>query len=437
MIFLRARRNLMLIQVLAMLAIIAVLDGTALSLMDRVLMAEERSALSSDAGRAAAEILEESATGFRLRHGSYGAGTFYVVWDGSGHPIFNPDRVATGPLRKAALSVRTHGPSTVQIELPGDQDVIVRSLPVTQVGGPARCIQVGRSLNPIREVEQEALVVASLATGAALLVAIVASWFIAGWVLVPIRRAMEQQRDFTADASHELRTPLTVIDTGIQVLRRHPDRTVAENEEELAAMGLEAGRMGRILSGLLALARADSGQIELDLAEIDVGELARSVARDMSALAAAHRAELIADRIEPVRARVDADRVRQLMVILLDNALSHGLSPIELRCGARDGRLVMEVSDRGRGIPAGERERVFERFHRAGQGRSRTGAGLGLPIARWIVRAHRGTITLSDAGPGLRVHVELPLDRGAHPRRLPPRSGGLLHRLRNRLPRPR
>ena len=104
-------------------------------------------------------------------------------------------------------------------------------------------------------------------------------------------------------------------------------------------------------------------------------------------------------------------------MILVDNALNHGPSggTVEVSCSRLERSLLLEVSDHGPGIPADERERVFERFHRLGSGRSGSGAGLGLSIAKWIVTAHGGSISLQDNQPGLRVTVTLPLTHGRHP----------------------
>ena len=111
-------------------------------------------------------------------------------------------------------------------------------------------------------------------------------------------------------------------------------------------------------------------------------------------------------------AAVDPDRFKQLLLILLDNALRYSPpgTPVEVTCVSRDHDLVLEVADRGPGVPAELRERVFERFSRLGRDLAGpdAGAGLGLPIARWIATAHGGSISLHDNGPGLRVRVVVP-----------------------------
>ncbi|MFZ0214463.1 MAG: sensor histidine kinase [Candidatus Dormiibacterota bacterium] len=112
----------------------------------------------------------------------------------------------------------------------------------------------------------------------------------------------------------------------------------------------------------------------------------------------------------PLVADVDADRVQQLLVILADNAIRYSprSSEVNLRCRSDERGLLLEVADRGQGIPAAQREHVFDRFTTTDASRTGAGAGLGLSIAHWIATSHGGAITLADNGPGLRVRVQLP-----------------------------
>ena len=168
--------------------------------------------------------------------------------------------------------------------------------------------------------------------------------------------------------------------------------------------------MSRLVENLLALARADSGQAEISPAAVDVDELVRSATRDMEPLAAARRARIRVLGPGSGSALVDGDRFRQLVLILLDNALTHPPAggTVEVSWWRRERSLVLEVADKGHGIPADEREKVFQRFYRVDSSRSGPGTGLGLAIARWIVVAHGGSIALLDNQPGVRVRVTLP-----------------------------
>jgi signal transduction histidine kinase len=249
-----------------------------------------------------------------------------------------------------------------------------------------------------------------LAGSVGLVLAVVAGWVLADRAVRPIRRAFERQREFAADASHELRTPLAVVDAGLQVLARHPTDTVAAHGETVGAMRDEVGRMNRLVGGLLALARADAGVAEIVPVDTDLDALVRGAVAGYAPLAAARGASIALGETTAGTARVDPDRILELLGILVDNALTHGGPGVHVRVQARrPGATELVVADDGPGIPEAERSRVLERFARGDDARSGGGTGLGLAIAHWIVEAHRGRLVLEDARPGLRVRVTLPV----------------------------
>jgi two-component system, OmpR family, sensor histidine kinase CiaH len=407
--FTTVRLRMTLLNVAVMAAVIAALGAAIVLLTNQVLMASMTSDLEGQARAAAHEARENDQGQFEVQHAGFASGVFYVLWSPSGTPTFDPAGATTGPLRDAALAA-IHGQAAArELDLPGDHDVLVASEPVSG-SRTVGAVQVGRSLEPLHAIEQQTVAIVAAASAGALVVSVAAGWLLAGRSLVPIRRALERQREFTADASHELRTPLAALDTGIQILRRHPEQSVGDNAEVLASMQGEAQRMGKLVAGLLLLARADSGDAQVEAVDTDVDALVRTAARDVDrGLNGGER------RVRVVEARagtvaVDPDRLQQLLLILLDNALRYSPpgSPVEVTCLPRDHELVLEVADRGPGIPTGLRERAFERFTRLERDRTEPGAGLGLPIARSIAAAHGGTIELLDNHPGLRVRVVLP-----------------------------
>ncbi len=411
MIFANLRRTLLLTNVFVMATILIALGAGILLVMDRALVSAEAATVERDSQRAVIERGELSQDEFRSRHTSYTSGTFYMVWDGSGKVTFNPSGAPSAPLAAAASAALAGHASTAQVDLQSNQPALISSRVLFDDGKTTGVLQAGRSLVPVRSVEREAILVALAAGLAALLAIIVAGWFLTERALIPIRAAMDLQVRFTADASHELRTPLTIIDTGLQVLRRHPKQSLGSNRQVLESMSAETRRMTRLVDDLLALARVDSGQAQVQLQPTDVTELVISAGRDLEALASGRggRIEIVAEG--GINARVDGDRLRQVLVILVDNALRHG-SPgdtIEVRAARSGNELRLEVADHGPGIPADQRTRALEPFHRLETGRSESGTGLGLSIAQWIVRSHRGTIRLMDNSPGLRVRLSIPL----------------------------
>jgi signal transduction histidine kinase len=397
----------MALNVAVMAVMVALLGGGILLLLQHVLMVGVTDTAQADARRAAAELREGDDAEFRSDHLSSAAGTFYVAWDASGSLLFNPANAPTATLAGPARSALAGRPGTQVLELGGDRDVLVASESVYSGNGRLLgAVQAGQSLVPVHAVEAQAIGVVVAASVAALVLSVLGAWFLAGRALVPIRQALERQREFTADASHELRTPLAMIDAGVQVLQRHPERTAAENDELLGAMQQEARRMARLVSGLLALARADTGNAQVQLADTDVDELVSGVVRDANVVDGGVPVRLV--RAGTGRARVDPDRFKQLLLILIDNARRHSPpgAAVEVSCTGGAG-ILLEVADRGPGVPPRLRRRVFERFYRADPGRAGAGAGLGLPIARSIVAAHGGSIGLSDNRPGLRVRVSI------------------------------
>jgi len=227
-------------------------------------------------------------------------------------------------------------------------------------------------------------------------------------MLSRLQETFESQRRFVADASHELRTPLATIQGNAGLLAHGPP--IAESVRQAAATDIaeESDRMGRLVDRLLTLARADAG-LRLELAPVDV----RSVVLDVTRQAAAVHPERTFD-IRVVDAAVDGDEdaLRQLLWILLDNALRYSLSKISVDLEVDSGWARLMVGDDGPGIAIDERERIFQRFYRIDASRAGQGAGLGLAIARWITEQHGGRIIAAEgkAG-GAGLYVDLPLLR--------------------------
>lgn len=229
-------------------------------------------------------------------------------------------------------------------------------------------------------------------------------------MLTSIEGAYTAQQRFVSDASHELRAPLTAIQANLELLQRHPEMTDADRSEALAEAERESARLTRLVADLLALARADAGiplrssVVDLDAVVLEVFSNARQLARGQT---------LTLEPFEPVQTRGDEDRLKQLLLILLDNALKYtphdGTVTVGLRHVGDEAELT--IRDTGMGISEDALPHVFERFYRAdpGRGRDPGGTGLGLPIADWIVRQHSGHIDIaSRQGEGTTVTVRLP-----------------------------
>lgn len=221
----------------------------------------------------------------------------------------------------------------------------------------------------------------------------IASYLLARATLAPLYAARDRERVFAADVAHELRSPLTAIASVAQAARGDAEPNAREAFDTIASEALDASA---IVTDLLTLAR-HPGRRALQREPVDLAAIVARCARD-----AEPRAAAAGVRIEtlPESAIVDGDerRLRELTRNLLENALRHARTRVLLR-SLRNGRTCsIVVEDDGDGVPSEDRERIFERFYRRRE--DGTGTGLGLPIARWIARAHGGTIAVTDADAG-------------------------------------
>ena len=238
-----------------------------------------------------------------------------------------------------------------------------------------------------------------------------------GYLLVrkstaPVERSMDQMRRFMADAAHELRTPITLLRTRTEVALSQ-DREAARDATTLRAIDREAAQLGKIVGDLLTLARADAGERTIAHAPVYLDDVAAEAVEAVRTLAEQKRVAIAVGRFEEARLTGDAALVRQLLVIVLDNAVKFtpGGGKVTLDVATEDGKATVVIADSGIGIPAEQLPRVFERFYRGDPARREAdGAGLGLAIARWIADAHGARIDLaSPPDGGTRVTIIFPL----------------------------
>ena len=280
----------------------------------------------------------------------------------------------------------------------------------TQAGDTAT-LAVGRSLEA-RDYQLRVLaIVLGLGGVAGVALATLGGFLLAGRALQPIRVAMDTQRRFVSDASHELRTPVAVMKANAELLLRHPDQTVEANIDQVAAINEEADHLSRLVGDLLLLARADEQRLEVIREEVDLAEIGGGLVRDMAPVAEMRSIRLTSE-LAPGTLQGDGQRLRQLLAILLDNALKYTPEGgrIELRTKRSGRSWVLSVKDTGPGIPEEAQARIFDRFYRHDEARSpQAGTGLGLAIARWIAEAHGGRISVvSTVGEGATFTVTLP-----------------------------
>jgi len=287
-------------------------------------------------------------------------------------------------------------------------------------------VQVARSRSLVNEsVLRLALMILSLGS-----VAVVGSagagYWLAGRALRPIAAAMQRQRRFVSDASHELRTPLTLIRGNTELLQRHPERTVGDYADLVQDVVDECDRLSRLVADLLTLARADEGRLRPQVGPVDLSAQCEALAREFSPVAQRKGLSLAAAVAPGVIVRGDGVALRQLVTVLLDNAVRYteaGTITLALTRHGHDAEIA--VSDTGPGIAPEHLPRIFDRFYRVDEARSSSdgGSGLGLAIARAIADAHHARIDVaSTVGKGTTFTVRLPLAGGGGTDS-PPRHG--------------
>jgi len=218
------------------------------------------------------------------------------------------------------------------------------------------------------------------------------------------------QQRLLADVSHELRTPLTVIKGNVDLIRRMKKL----DEESLRSIDQEAGRLTRLVGGLLLLAQAESGKLALNMKLVELDLLITEVFQEMSILAG-NKVRLRLNEIDQVYVNGDRDRLKQVFINLVANAIQYtpqgGEVFLSLEKIGEQARVICR--DTGPGIPAEDLPHIFERFYRAEKSRTRgrtSGFGLGLSIANWIVERHGGRIEVdSQEGKGTTFAIWLPL----------------------------
>jgi heavy metal sensor kinase len=231
-------------------------------------------------------------------------------------------------------------------------------------------------------------------------------------LLARLDHSFEGMRRFVADASHELRTPVSVI-RGEADVALSADRTAAEYRASLDVVLDESRRLSRLVEDLLNLARADAGRVRLQFQEFYLNELVTDCCRNAQALAGARQLKLECRTGADLQYRGDEQLLRRLMMNLLDNAIRYTPpgGTVSAVLEPNGTAVHLRVADTGVGIAPEDAARVFERFYRADEARSREdgGFGLGLAIVKWIAESHQGSVECASVpGSGSVFTVTLP-----------------------------
>lgn len=232
--------------------------------------------------------------------------------------------------------------------------------------------------------------------------------------IAPIKAAWQKQLDFTADASHELRTPLATIQANLDVVLSNSEATVKSQMSWLNNINIECKRMSAIVSDLLFLSRADTDEFNFEKEVFDLSDLLTGILTTYNAIIEQNSLSLITSINDGVTIYGDRSKLKQLIIILLDNAIKYNKDngTVSVSLLANKGYANIKITDTGIGINLNERDKIFNRFYRGEKSRQKNpdGSGLGLAIAKVIVDEHKGDISLeSKICEGSSFTVKIPL----------------------------
>jgi signal transduction histidine kinase len=361
-------------------------------------------------------------------HPPESADTFFLVLDQAGALLSNPRRVTLQglPDRAAVAAAGTAGEDWRTVSDVGIRVRLLTQEVRDQAGTRIGFLQSGFALTLHDEQTREFFGTIVAASLVGLLGAILVTLVVTRRALAPIRGALATERRFVAAASHELRAPVAVIRASAEILQRE-GLVAPEGRSTVDDVISESDRLSRLVGDLLALASTEAAAISLDLKPVDVRSFISGIAGRAVVMAQSRGARLVVEGVEdkaggPMIVAADPDRLTQILLILIDNAIDHSPDGGEVRLAlhtkANDGRVAVIISiiDQGPGVPAADRERIFEPFARLRGGPGMVGGtGLGLAIARLLANRQGAVLQVDEAPRGGAVfNLELPLTKQPH-----------------------
>jgi heavy metal sensor kinase len=383
---------------------------------------------------------------------------FYRIYDGSGQVDSRSKGIDASrfPLTQDAYSRAAQGTITYEtFKLAPRHRIRVITMPVIRNDNLVNLIQVGTSMKGVEDTLKNLRIFLFTAIPVALILSTLGGRFMATRALKPVaeitrtaqdiahganlsrripmpevqdefgnlastfnemmsrlEKSFAQMRQFSSDASHELRTPLTVLKGQSELVLGKP-RSKAEYQEVLSSNLEEINYMSRILEDLLTLSKGDEGNISLEQEPVELGNIIEEVGRQGEIFADEKDIKIILAYLEPVTILGDAHRLKQMVWILLHNAVKFTSSGGEIKITLQDldDTVYFTIRDTGIGIPAPDLPKIFDRFYRVDKARSRMegGSGLGLAICKYIVDRHHGTIEVeSQLGEGTKFKIRFP-----------------------------
>lgn len=243
-------------------------------------------------------------------------------------------------------------------------------------------------------------------------IAIIGSYILSKMTLKPIMESYKKQTEFVQNAAHELRTPLTIIQAKQELLLQEPESKIIDKSEDINIMLKETKRLTKLIKELMVLAMADSNELKMHKEKTNVDNLIKEIIIPYKDFAEMQEKQINLDLNYGKEANIDRNKINQLLVIILDNAIKYTAEKdkITVKTYSKEGKCVIEVADTGIGISKEAAKHVFDRFYREDKARSREkgGTGLGLSIAHTIVKLHGGNIKITSNEPkGAKVIIKI------------------------------
>jgi two-component system sensor histidine kinase CiaH len=336
---------------------------------------------------------------------------FYLLTDVQGKGYQIPPSSIPNKFVSSVIDRSSSTTESIQTIMIGNRESRVINIPVTMstdkinvpfynIKEPIVSVQVLRSLYPQQLLLNDFKTILPVVSISGAVLAILAGFYLAGRALIPILSSWNKQQRFVADASHELRTPLAVMQANTEMLLRYPKHTIEEEREYISIILKELTRMIRLVSDLLTLARSESNQLLIKHQSFLLDQTINEMLEHYCLFAEMKNINIFSSVDEHIPFLGDEERIRQLLVILLDNAIKYTPEKWEIKVTCRQKRNLAEISikDTGMGISKHDLPLIFDRFYRGDKVRSRSegGYGLGLSIAKWIVEAHKGEIRVES-----------------------------------------
>ncbi|MCH6266131.1 sensor histidine kinase [Neobacillus citreus] len=334
-----------------------------------------------------------------------------LLWQGEGKQLIGEQGRETELFSGKEEQIRPKKLNSLQDVVAGGFSYRYIAFDVNTTAGKVT-VQFIRNVNSEKELLDRLILIMFIGCGIGVVCALVSGYFLAGRALVPIKKAWDKQQEFVSDASHELRTPLAVIQAKTDVLFRNPKATIQDKIHDISTISKESRRLSKLVTNLLTLARSDSNQLEMKKQEFQIDELLKEILLQFEDIALYQEKTIHLQAPEPVAFCGDKERIHQLIVILLDNAMKYTNEggEIQLSCLQSHSSIILSVKDTGIGIPEQDIPRIFDRFFQSNKARtSAEGTGLGLSIAKWIIDKHHGKVKVnSSLGKGTLIEIVFP-----------------------------